>query len=162
MEKFEVYKFDNVFYTKEEIEKMGLSLFDYDELKKLAKDKDIQQYTIAIYSPSTRKCDSLSNYLETFNKDKMVFLMDCGDCAAVVDFTFLYGIRFNENLILFESSKSRDSEYSSIERLIFEQMGKVRETNYIVGCNSQAFQKQEELATSKQKLLELLSMGKQL
>lgn len=29
MEEFEIYCFDDIFYTKEEIEDMGLSLFGY-------------------------------------------------------------------------------------------------------------------------------------
>lgn len=157
MEKFEIYQFDSMFYTQQEIEEMGLSLLDYDGLQKLAESKDKEQYTVAIHSPTSKAYERLSNYLGTFNKDKKVFLRDYGDSAIIVDFTFLYGFRIKEDLILFESSEMRDSEYSSTERLIEEAIGKAKEKSHIVSCYSQLFPKQAELAKSKQKLLELLS-----
>lgn len=158
MEKFEVYRFDEVFYTKEEIEAMGLSLYGYEELKNLLTKKNGAPYEVITYSPMTETNRSLSEYVNKFDRDSTVFMKDCLNRGVVIDFEFFYGIQEAEwdSVLVFKTSQERDSEYKKIVGKVIEHMNHIGREKPLIQNTSEEYKKQSMLMKRKVKLLGLL------
>ena len=96
MEKFETYRFDDVFYTKEEVEALGLSLFGLEELKKILDQQDQVLYQVTERNPILESTMDLETYLDNFDPDRKVWAkVNPGDPChiVVIEFEFYYGIK---------------------------------------------------------------------
>jgi len=155
MEKFEVYSFDSIYYTLEEIEAMGLSLYDYEGLKKLLDEKDQHSYTVVSHSSVSETKSSLHDYLGNMEQDETVFMKDYGDYGFIIDFKHFYGIEFRGNVVLYGDSRSRNDKYEDIARIMANEIQKAKEKNGVIKDTSNEFRRQLEITKGKNKLLEI-------
>jgi len=160
MEKFEVYSFNNIYYTLEEIEAMGLFLVDYEGIQRLVAGKDRCSYQVVSYCSGTDNSsvleskDSVDEFLKYLGKNEKVFMKDCGDYGVAIPFKNFYGIRFQKREILFGTPEQRDKHYFSIQQIVYDELNKIEEDSTIKH-NSNDFRKQFEIMNGKNKLLEL-------
>lgn len=158
MEKFETYRFDGVFYTKEEIEAMGLSLYGYEDLKSLLKAKNGAPYEVTTYSPIVEVTHSLSDYIDHFDQNSTVFMKDGLDRGVVIDFEFFYGIQEDEydSVLVFETSKKRDEEYDELISKVINHMYQIGKEQPLALNKGEEYKKQFSLMERKVKLLGFL------
>ncbi len=134
IEKFEIYKFKNVFYTKEELEELGFiymesreDYFNLDSEKKGYYEIIEKSY----FSESTHSLKEILDLDDRFIKDK--FFFDLGNSGLILEVKKYYGIRFKkglnkEELIqLFEDENDCIAAYKKIEQGINENFEELTE-----------------------------------
>lgn len=119
-ETFEVYLFDEVFYTKEELEVMGLKICNEVELVKILSGKN-KDYPISSYSchgeGTTILNSSLSVLEATCNEAKICAFKDFGTYGKGLDLIRFYGIQYNGVSFITLDSEKRDECYSMIKEI---------------------------------------------
>ncbi len=158
MEKFEAYRFDGVFYTKEEIEAMGLSLYGYEELQNLLKAKNGAPYEVTTYSPIVEVTHSLSDYIDKFDQNSIVFMKDGLNRGVVIDFECFYGIQEAEwdSVLVFKTAQERNDQYKKIVGKVIDYMDQIGKERPIIRDTSEEYKKQSMLRMQKVKLLGFL------
>lgn len=160
MEKFETYHFDGVFYTKEEIESMGLSLFGIDELKKLLNQQDQVLYQVTTYTSVSENTQDLQTYVDSFKEYKKVWakVSPGNPCSIlVIDFKFYYEIKHGDQVLLLSSESERNDTCRKIDRLVDNEIDKLVNQGQYVRDSSESYKSQEEQRKSKQKLLSIFT-----
>lgn len=166
VEKFVIYKFDNVFYTKEELEDLGFrcmtSRGDYVNLKS-EKSKDYEIREKSYISESINLVDDYLNYDSKFIEGK--FLYDFGDSGLILDVDRYYGLRCkNKNtnkgelIQLFRSKYDCDEAYEKIKKGINDYFDKLANDAPIMYVeDSKELVRQEEEKETRQYIFSLLN-----
>lgn len=97
IEEFIIYKYDNVFYTKEELEEMGFVYMCGREDFKCLKENSID-YEILEKSKLCESFHSIYDYLN-FDEERLTgkFLYDFGNHGLILDVDKYYGIRYKKS-----------------------------------------------------------------
>ncbi len=158
MEKFSIFSFDDIFYSKSEIEEMGLLHLNYEALKELLREKNKKGYFITTHSSMTESRYSLEEYLDTYHNtgDEMVFFKDAGNSGICIDFKEYYGIRFHEEIVLFSNIFTRDREYQKMESNLLKQFEQINKSDATMEYVRDGFFLQESIKQKQKKLLEIV------
>lgn len=105
MQKFETYYYDEVFYSKKEIEAMGLKLYCIKNLLKEIKNKN-DFYDLIIYYSKGVQHSSLNIFFQTVEQEK-VFFKDFGNHGIIIIFDKHYGVRLSNQSFLFHTEEER-------------------------------------------------------
>lgn len=166
VEKFVIFKFDNVFYTKEELEALGFKyMIDKNDYVALNSEKK-QNYEI---KEQNRICESihlLDDYLNYDNKlIEGKFLYDFGNSGLILDVEKYYGLRYKNKgtnkgklIQLFKYESDCDRAYEKIKKGIydyFEEFSKSEPSMYVE--DSKELIRQEEEKETRQYILSLLN-----
>ncbi len=153
MEEFEIYCFDDIFYTKEEIEDMGLSLFGYTDFKRFLDEQADSLYQVTTHTSVSESTLDLGTYLSKFDQEREVFARVIpGHGIMVIDFKCYYGIKHDDQVLLFSSKIERDDTYRKINNSVEQEIAKVLQENWYVQENSTSFKVQETQRNSRIKL----------
>lgn len=118
MQKFEIYHYDRVFYSKEEIETMGLKLCAIKNLLKLTKNKN-NFYDLVIYYSKAVQHTSLDMYFQNLKHEK-VFFKDFGDHGVIIMFDKYYGVMFGSQSFVFDTEQERKEFIHNPELVVRE------------------------------------------
>ncbi len=132
IEKFEIYKFKNVFYTKEELKELGFIYMESKEDYSILDNKS-ENYEITEKSPFSESVHSLKEFLN-FNERHIIdkFFIDLGNSGLIIDVNKYYEIRCKkedkeEIVQLFEDENDCIAAYKKIEQGINENFKELTE-----------------------------------
>lgn len=163
IENFIIYKYDNVFYTKEELEQMGFVYISGREDFTSLKEKSINYEITTKYSLG-ESFYSIEDYLNLSEKHLIgQFLYDFGDHGLILGVEKYYGIRYKNQgkvkiIKLFNSEIECSDAYLKIETEIESKFEKLSHcANDIHNNQSIEMLNQEKEKETRQKVLNLIN-----
>ena len=156
IKEFEVYHFDGCFYTQEELDTMGIKLYNFEMLSEVAKDKNANEYEVMEVESVGKEgnifsLDSILKYLEKRSEDKFCFI-DYGDKGDILYFNKYYGVSYHDEYFISSDSTTRDNVIIGINNAIGEKIRK-HSCDHLSEITNE-FYRQTELKQKKKRLID--------